>query len=62
MIQDVDPQVNVEMTTVHTGLVHFLSEMYSRVSVKGAKPLSEVGQGIPVCAGGQEIRPGEEKG
>ena len=57
MIQDVDPQVEM---SVHSGLVHFLSEMYSRVSVKGAKPLSEVGQGIPVYAGGQEIRTGRE--
>ena len=30
------------------------------VSVKGAKPLSEVGQGIPVYAAGQEIRTGRE--
>ena len=57
MIQDVDPRVDM---SVHTGLVHFLNEMYSRVSVKGAKPLSEVGQGIPVYAGGQEIRTGRE--
>ena len=38
----------------------FLGWAYSRVSVKGAKPLSEVGQGIPVYAGGQEIRTGRE--
>ena len=57
MIQDVDPQVEM---SVHSGLVHFLTEMYSRVSVKGAKPLSEIGQGIPVYAGGQEIRTGRE--
>ena len=57
MVQDVDPQVEM---CEHTGLVHFLNEMYSRVSVKGAKPLSEVGQGIPVYAAGQEIRTGRE--
>ena len=57
MIQEVDPQVEM---SVHSGLVHFLTEMYSRVSVKGAKPLSEIGQGIPVYAGGQEIRTGKE--
>ena len=34
--------------------------MYTRISVKGAKPLSEIGQGIPVYAGGQEIRTGRE--
>ena len=44
----------------HTGLVHFLTEMYSRISVKGAKPMSECGQGIPVYAAGQEIRTGRE--
>ena len=57
MIQDVNPQVDM---SVHTGMVHFLNEMYSRVSVKGAKPLSEIGQGIPVYAAGQEIRTGRE--
>ena len=57
LIQDVNPQVDM---SVHTGMVHFLNEMYSRVSVKGAKPLSEVGQGIPVYAAGQEIRTGRE--
>ena len=34
--------------------------MYTRISVKGAKPLSEIGQGIPVYAAGQEIRTGRE--
>ena len=57
MIQDVDPQVDM---CEHTGIVHFLLEMYSRISVKGAKPLSEIGQGIPVYAAGQEIRTGRE--
>ena len=57
MIQDVDPQVDM---CEHTGLVHFLLEMYARISVKGAKPLSEIGQGIPVYAAGKEIRTGRE--
>ena len=57
MIQDVDPQVDM---CEHTGMVHFLQEMCMRTSVKGAKPMSEIGQGIPVCAGGQEIRTGRE--
>ena len=57
MIQDVDPRVDM---CEHTGLVHFLLETYTRISVKGAKPLSEVGQGIPVYAAGKEIRTGRE--
>ena len=42
MIQDVDPRVDM---CEHTGMVHFLQEMYTRITVKGAKPLSEIGQG-----------------
>ena len=57
MIQDVDPQVDM---CEHTGMVHFLTEMYTRIGVKGAKPLSEIGQGIPIYASGQEIRTGRE--
>ena len=57
MIQDVNPQVDM---CEHTGIVHFLLELYTRISVKGAKPLSEIGQGIPVYAAGQEIRTGRE--
>ena len=55
--QNVDPQADM---SEHSGLIHFLTEMYSRVSVKGAKPMSECGQGIPVYAGGKEIRTGRE--
>ena len=42
LTQNVDPQASM---CEHSGLVHFLTEMYSRVSVKGAKPMSECGQG-----------------
>ena len=57
LTQNVDSQVGM---SEHTGLVHFLTEMYSRMSVKGAKPMSECGQGIPVYAARQEIRTGRE--
>ena len=28
----------------HTSLIHFVTELYSRVGVRGAKPLSECGE------------------
>ena len=55
--QNADPQAGM---SEHTGLVHFITEMYARVGVMGAKPMSECGQGIPVYAGGKEIRTGRE--
>ena len=44
----------------HTDLVHFITELYSSVSVAVAKPLSECGQGIPVYAAGAELRTGSD--
>ena len=57
LTQNPDPQADM---SEHTGLIHFLTEMYSRLGVKGAKPMSECGQGIAVYAGGKEIRTGRE--
>ena len=46
--------------TPHTDLVHFLLEMYARIGVPIAKPLSECGQGLPLYSAANELRTGEE--
>ena len=58
LTQNADPQVGM---CEHTGLVHVLTEMYARLGVKGAKPMSECGQGIPGYAGGQNNSKVESK-